>query len=80
MARDLISFRRVYATLTYKPSRELHKKLLEIFSSEVEGVKATPGFTSSVVIQALHINAIRAMKERGGNALGVESDTPLNSE
>ncbi|KAI6752520.1 hypothetical protein HG530_013889 [Fusarium avenaceum] len=70
--------RRVYATLTYKPSRELHKKLLDIFSSEVEGVKATPGFTSSVVIQALHINAIRAMKERGGNALGVESDTPLN--
>ncbi|KPM46107.1 hypothetical protein AK830_g422 [Neonectria ditissima] len=70
--------RRVYATLTYKPSRELHKKLLDIFSDEVEGVKATPGFTSSVVIQALHINAIKAMKERGGNALGVESDTPLN--
>ncbi|VUC30967.1 unnamed protein product [Clonostachys rosea] len=70
--------RRIYATLTYRPSRILHSKLLEIFSAEVEGVKTTPGFTSSIVIQALHVNAIKAMKERGGNALGVESGSPLN--
>lgn len=42
-------------------------------------VKETPGFTSSVVASALHIKAIEAMKARGGNALGVESDESLNS-
>ncbi|KAL2678368.1 hypothetical protein Neosp_009114 [[Neocosmospora] mangrovei] len=45
--------------------------------SEVEGVKNTPGFSSALVVQALHINAIDAMKLRGGNALGIESDEPL---
>ena len=79
MQATLTYVRRLYATLTYHPSRDLHKKLLEIFSMEVDNVKTTPGFTSSIVIQALHINAINAMRERGGNALGVESHGPLNS-
>lgn len=43
-------------------------------------MKDTPGFASSIVLQALHINAIKAMKVRGGNALGIESDEPLNSK
>lgn len=43
------------------------------------GVKTTPGLSSSLVVQALHKNAIDAMKVRGGNALGVEADGPLMS-
>ncbi|KXH35205.1 FAD binding domain-containing protein [Colletotrichum simmondsii] len=69
--------RRVYASITFRPSRALHKQLINIYSEEIEGVKTTPGLSSSLVIQALHKNAIDAMKVRGGNALGVESDGPL---
>ncbi|UQC79449.1 FAD binding domain-containing protein [Colletotrichum lupini] len=69
--------RRVYASITFRPSRVLHKQLIKIYSEEVVGVKTTPGLSSSLVVQALHKNAIDAMKVRGGNALGVESDGPL---
>lgn len=69
----------MYATITFHPSRTLHKQILDIFSQEVELIKQTPGFTASVVVSALHINAIKAMKVRGGNALGVESDESLDS-
>ncbi|KAI3539721.1 FAD binding domain-containing protein [Colletotrichum filicis] len=69
--------RRVYASITFRPSRVLHKQLIKIYSEEVVGVKTTPGLSSSLVVQALHKNAIDAMKVRRGNALGVESDGPL---
>ncbi|KAH6654804.1 FAD binding domain protein [Truncatella angustata] len=69
--------RRVYATVTHRPSQKLHKDILQIYRDEVEGVKNVAGFSSSIVVQALHLNAIQAMKNRGGNALGVESDVPL---
>ncbi|KAH8759812.1 hypothetical protein F5883DRAFT_606360 [Diaporthe sp. PMI_573] len=69
--------RRLYATVTFHPSRELHRKIVDIFTEEVEGVKATANLTTSLVVQALHANAIKAMKQRGGNALGIESDGPL---
>ncbi|KAF9878171.1 FAD binding domain-containing protein [Colletotrichum karsti] len=70
-------FRRVYASITYRPSQTLHKKIINIFSEEVGEIKTTPGLSTSVVVQTLHHNAIKAMKTRGGNALGVESDGPL---
>ncbi|KAF0330747.1 FAD binding domain protein [Colletotrichum asianum] len=70
--------RRLYATVTFRPSRELYEQVQDIFAEEAEAVKDTPGFTSSIVLQALHINAIKAMTVRGGNALGIESDEPLN--
>ncbi|KXH33415.1 FAD binding domain-containing protein [Colletotrichum nymphaeae SA-01] len=69
--------RRVYASITFRPSLVLHKQLINIYSEEVVGVKTTPGLSSSLVVQALHKNAIDAMKVRGGNALGVEADGPL---
>lgn len=72
--------RRLYATVTFQPSRELHRRIIDIFSEEVEGIKATANLTTSVVAQALHVNSIKTMKERGGNALGIESDGPLLSE
>lgn len=78
--RVLTRHRRLYATVTFHPSRELHRKIIDIFTEELQGIKATANLTTSVVVQALHINSIKAMKVRGGNALGIESDGPLLSE
>lgn len=72
--------RRLYATVTFQPSRELHRKMIDIFTEEVQGIKATANLTTSLVVQPLHINSIKTMKERGGNALGIESDGSLLSE
>lgn len=72
--------RRLYATVTFHPSRELHRKMIHIFTEEVQGIKTTANLTTSLVVQPLHINSIKAMKERGGNALGIESDGSLLSE
>ncbi|KXH67495.1 FAD binding domain-containing protein [Colletotrichum salicis] len=57
--------RRVYGSITFRPFRVLHKQLITIYSEEIEGVKTTPGLSSSLVVQALHKNAIDAMKVRG---------------
>lgn len=70
----------MFATVTFHPSQDLHKAIIAIFEEEISAVKDAPGFTSSVIISALHVNAIEAMKSRGGNALGVESDGPLDSK
>ncbi|KAI0156165.1 FAD binding domain protein [Pestalotiopsis sp. NC0098] len=70
--------RQLFATVTFHPSQDLHKAIIAIFEEEISAVKDAPGFTSSVIISALHVNAIEAMKSRGGNALGVESDGPLD--
>lgn len=72
--------RRLYATVTFHPSRELHRKIIDIFAEEVQGIKATANLTTAIVVQALHINSIKAMNQRGGNALGIESDGSLLSE
>ncbi|CAH0046905.1 unnamed protein product [Clonostachys solani] len=80
-AADAISphgSRRLYATLTFEASAILHSRILQIFQEEVERVKSVQGFRPSVVTQALHVNAIKAMRQRGGNSLGVESAGPLN--
>ncbi|EKG14375.1 hypothetical protein MPH_08466 [Macrophomina phaseolina MS6] len=66
-------FRHLFTTLTYTPSAELDKLIHAIFAEEVATVKSTPGFSPSVVIQPIHQNAIAIAKERGGNALGLES-------
>ncbi|ETS79957.1 hypothetical protein PFICI_07486 [Pestalotiopsis fici W106-1] len=70
--------RQLFGTVTFDPSGDLHQQILDVFEDEVSQVKDIPGFTSSVVVSALHINAIKAMEARGGNALGVESDGPLD--
>lgn len=72
--------RRLYATVTFNPSQELHRKIIDIFTEEIQGIKSTANLTTSVVVQPLHINSIRTMKERGGNALGIESDGSLLSK
>ncbi|KAK6220642.1 hypothetical protein LQW54_002087 [Pestalotiopsis sp. IQ-011] len=70
--------RQLFATVTFHPSQDLHKAIIAIFEEEICAVKDAPGFTSSVIVSALHVDAIETMKSRGGNDLGVESDNPLD--
>lgn len=72
--------RRLYATVTFNPSQELHRKIIDIYTEEIESIKSTANLSTSVVVQPLHINSIKTMKERGGNALGIESDGSLLSK
>lgn len=47
--------------------------------TELQAVKNVPGFYPNLVIQPLFEGAIRAGKERGGNAAGIEAEGPLSS-
>lgn len=67
----------VYATISYSPSAVLDKTVQEIAVEEMQAIKRVPGFSPNVIFQPLHENAIRAGKDRGGNALGIEADGPL---
>ncbi|GME65538.1 Fad binding domain-containing protein [Neofusicoccum parvum] len=66
--------RHLFTTLTYTPSAALDARILAIFDEELQSIKTATGFAPSVVTQPLHANAIKAMRLRGGNALGVESE------
>lgn len=46
----------------------------------MSSVQNVSNFTPNVIFQALHENAILAGKERGGSALGLESDGPLTGK
>ncbi|RDW67425.1 FAD-binding oxidoreductase [Aspergillus mulundensis] len=69
--------RHLFATLTITPSRPLLTTALQIFSEEVLPITSVPGLIPNLVTYALPRNALAAMKARGGNALGIESDEPL---
>jgi hypothetical protein len=71
--------RNIYSTLTYHPSLELTKKIVEIFQEEVVAVKDVEGVGPNVVIQPLYQNAITSFKKRGGNSLGFDVEGPLIS-
>ncbi|KAJ5173913.1 FAD linked oxidase N-terminal [Penicillium coprophilum] len=71
--------RNLFATLTVSPSRPLLSKALQIFRQEVEAIKSVPGISTNLICYPMQRNAIAAMKNRGGNALGidVEREEPL---
>lgn len=50
---------------------------MEIIEEEIEPVKKMAGFLSNVMFQPLFKNAVRAGRERGGSALGIEAKGPL---
>lgn len=59
------------------PSRELLTQCLSIFKEEVEAIKTVEGLAPNFITYPLQKNAIDAMKQRGGNALGIDQDGPL---
>ncbi|OQD98516.1 hypothetical protein PENSOL_c009G02883 [Penicillium solitum] len=71
--------RNLFATLTVAPSRPLLSQGLKIFKQEVEAIKAVPGIRTNFISYPMQRTAIAAMKQRGGNALGIdlERDEPL---
>ncbi|KAJ5972724.1 FAD linked oxidase N-terminal [Penicillium vulpinum] len=71
--------RNLFATLTVSPSRSLFSRALQIFRQEVEAIKSVPGIRTNFICYPMQRNAIAAMKQRGGNALGIdlERDEPL---
>lgn len=61
------------------PSRSLLSKGLKIFEEEVEGIKGVAGLIPNFICYPLQKNAIAAMTQRGGNALGIDREDPLIS-
>lgn len=73
----LIIFSHLFATLSVAPSRALLSEGLKIFQEEVEAIKTVPGLVPNFISYPLQSNAIKAMKQRGGNALGIDRVEPL---
>ncbi|KAL1634104.1 hypothetical protein SLS58_010802 [Diplodia intermedia] len=70
--------RNYMASLTFLPSKEQDRRMIQFFQEEIEilkteGKTATPALT----FQPVPLSSIRNMKVRGGNAIGLESDSPL---
>ncbi|CAG8086061.1 unnamed protein product [Penicillium salamii] len=69
--------RNLFATVAYYPSARMDRHIMEIIEEEIEPVKKMAGFLSNVMFQPLFKNAVRAGRERGGSALGIEAKGPL---
>ncbi|KAJ4286544.1 hypothetical protein N0V90_013244 [Kalmusia sp. IMI 367209] len=69
--------RHVFGTLTTLPSRPFLSQAVAIFKEEVNSVKEVQGLAPNLICYALPARTIGLMAQRGGNALGIESDGPL---
>ncbi|KAL2038088.1 hypothetical protein N7G274_009035 [Stereocaulon virgatum] len=70
--------RELYTTATFKNDPGLMTEVVEIFISEVEGIKDTEGILPALVFQPITTGIISYFGKNGGNALGItESDGPL---
>lgn len=82
--RDLwltASHSNLFGTLTVAPSRELLSYALAVFREEAVLVRDVEGVTPIFITYPIHKTALAAMTQRGGNALGLESqDGPLFCE
>ncbi|KAL8672240.1 MAG: hypothetical protein Q9168_003287 [Polycauliona sp. 1 TL-2023] len=71
-------YREHYTTATFKNSASLQLKILDIFHSEIEGIKDAADILPALVMQPISLPMIRLFQKRGGNALGItEQDGPL---
>lgn len=58
----------------------MDRHIMEIMAEEMKPIKQVTGFFPNVIFQPLYEGAIRAGRERGGNALGINADSPLTSK
>lgn len=63
--------RNVYGTFTYHPSLDLDRELVELFKEEGSRVHDVPEAVLALSKQPISRSAIKHMKKRGGNALGI---------
>ncbi|KAE8150283.1 FAD binding domain protein [Aspergillus avenaceus] len=69
--------RHLFGTLTVAPSRSLLARAVTIFEQEVQAIKSVECMVANFITYAVPRTAIAAMKQRGGNALGIHGDQPL---
>ncbi|KAH6961827.1 hypothetical protein BKA56DRAFT_647807 [Ilyonectria sp. MPI-CAGE-AT-0026] len=69
--------RHLFTTITYYPSLALSRKGIELFKDEMQSVKNVSGLSAFLIVYPTQTNVLRAMKERGGNSLGIDEDAPL---
>jgi hypothetical protein len=72
--------RNQYSTLSFFPSKDLETDIINIFKEETQTVKSVNGIVPIMIFQPLGVNALAGMKERGGNAIGLDIDGPLTSK
>jgi FAD/FMN-containing dehydrogenase len=67
-----------FGSVTVRNNAEILMAVAEIFKEEVEPIKDEPNLQVYIVYNPLTRNALRQMKKRGGNALGLkEGDGPF---
>jgi hypothetical protein len=67
-----------FGSVTVRSNANVSMALAEIFQDEVDAIKEEPDLQVYIVYNPLTRNALRQMKQRGGNALGLtEEDGPL---
>jgi hypothetical protein len=67
-----------FGTTTVRSNAAASMALADVFMQEVESIKREPGLQIYIVYNPVTHNALRQMKQRGGNALGMEEeDGPL---
>ncbi|KAJ4355543.1 uncharacterized protein N0V89_003560 [Didymosphaeria variabile] len=69
--------RHLFTTITYYPSLEVSKRAVQIFREEIQSVRNVTGLVPFLIVYPIPKAAMVAMKERGGNALGIDEDSPL---
>ncbi|KAK0378252.1 FAD binding domain-containing protein [Colletotrichum limetticola] len=69
--------RHLFGTISTLPSRALLTQAFAIFREEVSAISSVEGLAPNLICYPLSTTAIQAMKQRGGNALGIDQDEPL---
>ncbi|GFF24208.1 hypothetical protein IFM58399_00576 [Aspergillus lentulus] len=63
--------RYLFNTITHYPSPVLSKRAFHILRQEVQSVANITGFSANLISYSIPARAVSRMKERGGNALGI---------
>ncbi|KAK1749452.1 bifunctional solanapyrone synthase [Echria macrotheca] len=67
-----------FGSVTIKSQTEIDMKIANIFFEEVESIKNAPGIQIYIVYNPITVPAMKQMRKRGGNALGLNpEDGPL---
>jgi hypothetical protein len=64
--------RNVFTTITHYPSVDLGKRVIGIYKEEVQKVRNVTGLSAQWITYSIPATAVRNMKLRGGNALGID--------
>ncbi|KAF4535233.1 FAD binding domain containing protein [Lasiodiplodia theobromae] len=74
---EMGTVRHLFDTTSSLPSRALLSQAIQIFREEITAIKTVAGLHPVLICYPIQTNAIAAMRQRGGNALGIDQDEPL---